>query len=245
MYEILFHISLFILAVTIIFFFCGMLIKSTDQIARHIHKSGFLIAFLLLGFLTSFSEISVAINSSIAKTPALSAGNLIGASFVIFFLLIPLLAILGKGINIKHALSMKHLAFALTVITAPAFFIFDGLLTKTEGILMILLYLLLGYLLHTQNKNAISVLKKERVIVKKGLYIHGIKIVFAAFLIFLSGKIFVEEAVYFSELLHIPSSFIGLMVIAIGTNVPELTIALRSIKQKKKTIAFGDYIGFN
>lgn len=243
MYDIFYHASLFILAVTVIFFFCGVLIRSTDRIARHIHRSGFLIAFLLLGFLTSFSEISVAINASLSNTPQISAGNLIGASFVIFFLLIPLLAFFGNGIRIKHALPMKHLAFALAVIASPALFVFDGRLTKTEGAVMICLYLILSVALHMASGRGTAVLEKEEKIVKKEVYLHGAKIIFAAFLIFLSGKVFVSEAVYFSELLKIPASFIGLLVIAISTNIPELTIALRSIKERKKDIAFGDYVG--
>ncbi len=241
--SLFFHLSLFILAVAIIFYFCGVLITSTDRIARHIHRSSFLIAFLLLGFLTSFSEISVAINASLAGTPQLSAGNLIGGSFVIFFLLIPILAILGNGINLKHALPIKHLALTLIIIAAPAFFVFDGLLTKTEGALMIGLYLFLSFFLHKESGRAVAVLKKEKKIIKKELYIHGAKIFFAALLIFLSGKIFVGEALYFSTLLHVPSSLIGLLVIAIGTNIPEFTITIASIKQRKKAIAFGDYIG--
>ena len=48
---------------------------------------------------------------------------------------------------------------------------------------------------------------------------------------------------FFSGLLRIPSSFIALLVLSIGTNVPELVIASRSIMKKEKDVAFGDYMG--
>lgn len=243
MTDTLFHIALFLIAVSMIFFFCGVLIDSTDRIARRVHRSSFLIAFLLLGFLTSFGELSVAINSSVAATPQISAGNLIGASFVIFFLLIPILAIFGNGISLKHTLSTRNLAFALSVIVSPALFVFDGQLTKIEGAAMIMLYLALTFILHKDSGRTAAILEKEETLVKKELYLHGLKIILAASLIFISGKIFVQETVFFSDLLRIPPSFIGLVVIAIGTNVPELTIALRSIRRNKQKIAFGDYIG--
>ena len=53
----------------------------------------------------------------------------------------------------------------------------------------------------------------------------------------------VDQAVYFAAALRVPSSLMGLILLSLGTNVPELVIAARSILKQHKEIAFGDYVG--
>ncbi|MGI5826787.1 MAG: hypothetical protein ACOX50_05250, partial [Patescibacteria group bacterium] len=48
---------------------------------------------------------------------------------------------------------------------------------------------------------------------------------------------------YFSELLKVSPFWISLMVIALGTNIPELSLVIRSIFMKSNQVAFGDFVG--
>ncbi len=123
---ILVHVVIFLISLGIIWFFAGILIDAVDRIARRFHKSGFTIAFFVLGFLTSISEISVATSSTLEGVPQVSAGNLVGASFVILFLVIPLLAVAGKGVTLKHALSRRNLGIALGLVLLPSLLVIDG-----------------------------------------------------------------------------------------------------------------------
>jgi len=239
------HFLILILSSGVIWFFAGILIDSVDRVAKRFNKSGFTIAFFVLGFLTSISEFSVAVNSSLEGRPQISVGNLIGASFVILLLVIPLLAVVGKGISLSHTLSKRNLGLALGMILLPAFFVLDGLVTRLEGLTILLLYGCLVYSIH-KNAALIKTLKpvEEELLHKKhATFKDGIKIAIGALFIFLAGHLLVNETVYFSDLLHVPGSLIGLLLLSVGTNVPELVIAVRSIYKKHKDIAFGDYLG--
>ena len=48
---------------------------------------------------------------------------------------------------------------------------------------------------------------------------------------------------YFADFFNIPSFYISLVVIALGTDLPELSLAVRSVISGKKDVAMGDYIG--
>jgi len=48
---------------------------------------------------------------------------------------------------------------------------------------------------------------------------------------------------YFSNTFNISAFYISLIVVSIGTNIPELSIAVRSAISGKKDIAMGDYLG--
>jgi Ca2+/Na+ antiporter len=61
--------------------------------------------------------------------------------------------------------------------------------------------------------------------------------------IFIAGNILVDQSIYFAGLLGISPSLVGLLLLSIGTNVPEIVIALRAVVQKQQGIAFGGYLG--
>ncbi len=71
----------------------------------------------------------------------------------------------------------------------------------------------------------------------------AVKILAGAAFIFIAGHYLVEQAVFFADTLSVPRSLIGLILLSIGTNVPELAIAARSILKRHKEVAFGDYLG--
>lgn len=245
------HALLFLVSAAIIWFFGGLLIDSIDRVAKRFHQSGFTVAFFVLGFLTSISEISVMVNSTINHAPQISAGNLSGASLVILLGIIPLLAIVGKGIELKQTIHRSHMAFALVAIAIPTLFLLDGSVGINEGIISILAYGTMLYLIKNGNHHGVGdvlgevreeLVDPEHDRARTTLKDIG-KILLGAVFIFVAGHFLVEEAVFFSNFLHVPASLIGLLVLSIGTNVPEIVIAVRSILRHRSDIAFGDYLG--
>ncbi|MDD3897310.1 MAG: sodium:calcium antiporter [Candidatus Peribacteraceae bacterium] len=244
-----FHLCLFFLAAAVIWLLSGMLINATDRVAKRYQRPGFAVAFFVLGFLTSIGEMSVAFNSTVQRVPQVSAGNLVGGAIVIFFLIIPLLAIIGNGFETTKALRPRNLAFLLLIVLLPSFFCIDGDLSRSEGIVMLLLYVTLIFLLQKKHpseevaRDAVVQVGAELTSHRRATAFDISKIAFGAVVIFISGKVLVDEAVYFAELLQVPLSFIGLLLLAIGTNIPELVIAVRGVLGRHKDIAFGDYLG--
>jgi len=240
------HALSFIVSAAIIWFFAGLLIQSIDRVAKRFHQSGFTVAFFVLGFLTSISELSVMVNSSIDGVPQVSVGNLVGASFVILLGIVPFLAIVGKGIRISHTLTKKQMGLALGAIALPAFFVLDGSVSISDGVISLLAY---GTVFYTVKKNSHTVpeviqeIGEELVDTEHATIKDALKILGGAAFIFIAGHFLVAEAVFFSNVLHVPSSLIGLLLLSVGTNVPELVIAVRSILARRADIAFGDYIG--
>ena len=242
---VLVHIFLFVFSAAVIWFFAGLLIESVDRVARRFHTTGFTVAFFVLGFLTSISEISVAVNATVARVPEMSVGNLVGASFVILLFIIPSLAVAGKNIELRHTLSKSNLQLALATIFLPVLFVIDGDVTRGVGLLILFVYLALLFAIRGQEDSDREVrVSKEDLLGSKGVTgTDGFTIIVGGLFIFLAGHFLVEQSVYFANLLSVPSSLIGLMLLSVGTNVPELVIAVRSILKKHKDIAFGDYIG--
>ncbi|HAI98077.1 TPA: hypothetical protein DCL30_00850 [Candidatus Peribacteria bacterium] len=243
------HALIFALALGVIWILSGFIIGAVDRVADRYHKPGFAVAFFVLGILTSISEISVAVNALFEGVPPVSAGNLIGASIVIFCLIIPLLALLAGKIDLDHTITWGNLVVALCVIAAPTLVALDGDVLPEEGLLLVLLYIALIYYIHKKRPfdetvgNTMSDVRKELIQTRRATAVDFGYIIGGAFLIFLAGNILVDESIFFTNLLSVPASLAGLLVLAIGTNTPELIIAVRSALGRRPDIAFGDYLG--
>lgn len=247
--SILLHLGVFLLAFAIVWTLSGMLVNAVDRVAKRYNKTGFGVAFFVLGLMTSIGEISVAFNSTLKGVPQVSAGNLVGASIVIFFLIMPLLAILSKRVEVDHVLRPSNLAFALCMVALPSFLAMNGSVDRGKGILLLLLYATLLYSLYKRKpiermvEEAVAKVEQELLHKRRATIADLAYIVGGGVIIFFAGNILVDKSIFFTDLLGVPRSLAGLLVLSIGTNVPELIIAVRSVLKGQTDIAFGDYIG--
>lgn len=235
-------IALFIASFFAIWFGAGLIVSSVENLSHRLNISSFATSFFVLGILTSIPEASVGINSILDGDPEIFVGNLIGASLVLFVLAIPILAILGNGIRLTHQLNDKKLPFALLVVAAPSFFIIDKKVTMFEGIFLIVLYFMLFYFIEKRKGFLENI--KDKIIDGKTRFLEDVlKIILGATVVFISSNIIVDKTIFFSNTFGISAFLISLLVLSVGTNLPELSLAIRSVTLGKKEIALGDYLG--
>ncbi len=219
----------------------GLAVSAVTKLSRSFHMSGFSASFLILGFFTSFSEIAVGINAFIDNEPEIFAGSLIGSSVVIFLFVTPLLAVLGKGIKLNHNFSYKDLISALFVIGMPALLALDGRISVIDALVCITIYV---YFFYMRDKGFNSI--KKIVSVKLSntqFHLQLLKILAGISLLLYASNLLVSQTVILGETLNISTYFISLLIISIGTNIPEIAVAVRSVLAKKNDIAFGNYVG--
>jgi cation:H+ antiporter len=217
-----------------------LVVNGVEKFSNNLKISSFATSFLILGILTSLTEMSVGINAILDKKPEVFVGNLIGASFVILLLIIPILAIFNGGIVLKTHLDSKNLFLFLVLIVSPSLIIIDGEVTRYDAMLPLLIYALFFYTFQkSEHIENINFTKLDNKTVTRNLG----RIVFGAILIYIASKVLVDNTIYFADLIGIPSFIISLIILSIGTNLPELTIAANSIRYHKPDVAFGDYIG--
>lgn len=236
------NVLFYVLAFFVIWFGAGLIIRSIDTIARRLKLSTFAISFFVLGILTSIPEIALGFTSITDNQPEIFVGNLLGGVIVIFLLIIPILAILGKGVKVNHGLSRRNLILTLIVTAVPSILVLDKKVTNIEGLIMILLYVMLFYLI--QQKQGILDKAESKVLsIKAYSFLDILKVICGIGLVFVSSNYIVHQTIEFSSIFNIPTFYISLVILSFGTNLPELSLAVRSIISGKNDIAFGDYLG--
>jgi len=200
------------------------------------------VSFFVLGVLTSLPEFSVGLNSIINKTPDIFVGNLVGASLILFIFVIPILAVFGKGVKMVHQLTDKDMIFALLVVAAPIFLIADNVLTRTESVFLILIYLILFYFIE-KKQGLMKAVKDVKIFKEKKMVEDWLELILAIVISFLTSRYIVTTTVNLADYFKVSSFMISIVFLSLGTNIPEISLAIRSVIMGKKEVALGDYLG--
>ena len=110
----------------------------------------------------------------------------------------------------------------------PALLILDSALSRTDGIILVIFYLFfLYYYLREKSNHAENNGIKSSLLSSVGSFMAGaLLMVIVARVIVLSSEVLLTR-------LNVSSFLFGLLVLGLGTNLPELTIMLRSQKSAR------------
>lgn len=234
-------IGLFLASFVLLWIGSGLAVTAITKISHSLRMSSFFISFFVLGLFTSLTEIMVGISAVIEKQPELFVGNLIGSSAVVFLLTVPILAILGNGVSLNHTFKFKDLVLAAIVVGFPALLTLDNKINAIDAIVCIIVY---TYYIFTQEKKNGYL---QRLVVmnlaRSAIYFNVAKILVAVGLVFIASYLLVTQTTILAITLGVSPYIISILVISIGTNIPEISIAIRALLAKKKDIAFGNYVG--
>lgn len=236
-------LTLYITAFVGLWYGSGLIITAVKILAQKIRIPAFAFSFFVLGLMTSIPEMAVGINALSRGHPEVFVGNLLGAIIVMFLLVIPLLAVINKKVQVKKHLSDSKLLVTLVIIALPAFFTLDQVVTNTEATILVALYAVLFLIIRTKE----NVFARVGHIFRSGQHINLMKVVLRLIvgmgLVFATSQYIVDQTIKLSEFYGVSTFIVSLVVLGVGTNLPEISLALRSIKHKAQDIALGDYLG--
>lgn len=208
------------------------------RIGRSCGIGNFTLSFVFLGIATSMPEISVAVFSSLRGTPGLSLGNLLGANIVILSLLVGLAAVIAGKVDAPAFRRDRIFPLFLAVVGLPAIAVLDGRVTRAEGVFLILAHaLFLAHFArynHETDRKAFAVCRPAPDVMK-ALAATAVLLVCSYFL--------VGSAVALAQALGLTPLLIGLLMLSVGTNLPELTFVLTESKGRGAPIVLGDLFG--
>ena len=226
----------------------NMLVDGSVNLAKFLKIPTLVIGLTIVAIATGVPEIAISISSSLKGSNGLLLGNLLGSNIFNILFILGLIAII-KPLHIKKEIILKNYAFALLsclVLFIISYDIYFGdslvnVITRTEGILLLCfagIFLYSTVLGATLDKN-IKV-EKGKFSFKDILYI-----VVGIVLIGLSAEVIVNSAVNISKWLGIGEDLIGLTIIAVGTNLPELVTSIVAVRKGEVDIAIGNLVGTN
>lgn len=225
-----------------------LLVEGSVSLAKFLKIPSLAIGLTVVAIATGVPEIAISVSSSLEGSNEILLGNLIGSNIFNILFILGFIALL-KPLYVKREIIIKNYLFSLlscfvlVVISYDIYFNDDviNIITRTEGILLLCfagVFLYSTILGTIGNKNIKT--PKEKFQIKSLVYILA-----GVTLIALSAEVIVNSAINISKGLGISENIIGLTVIAIGTNFPELITSLVSVRKGEIDVAIGNLVGTN
>jgi len=238
-----------ILVLAALFFVLGQGASFLVDNLRRILRGGRvspLLAGLILGFLTTLPELIVGLNAIHRGIPGISLGNLFGGLVVILGLVLGI-GILFNG-QIKNNGGHGALWHNLIFIALPLIMALKGYINWLDGIFLLAVYvslILSFYYCGHQKENPEHhhlLLGKNLKEIENKLLPWFLALVGVALVIATSGLI-IKVAEMLLLRWGLEPVFIGLVLFSLGTNLPELVVAIKSGMSKSSGIALNHVLG--
>ncbi|MBU0977751.1 MAG: calcium/sodium antiporter [Nanoarchaeota archaeon] len=244
----------FLLVLGIIFLIKGadFLVKGSSSLAHRLKISSLVIGLTIVSIGTTMPELFVSIIGSIENAPNIVFGNAIGSNISNILLILGITAIISN-LRIHRITIWKEMPFSFLGIILLALFANKSLLnfsqnhfiTRTDGI--ILLFFFGAFLYHI-----LDTISKEKKSFKKSIdfktqpyLIISLLLLVGIVLLYVGGKITVENAILVARNLGLSNFLISATIIAVGTSLPELATAITAALKKDPDMAIGNIIGAN
>ena len=223
-----------------------MLIKGADifvdgssNIAKRFGIPSIIVGLTIVAMGTSAPELSVSVQSALAGMNDISIGNVVGSNIFNLLVVLGVSSIIGK----LKITDYKNVIMMLLSSLILLLFGFNGQLTRSEGIVLLLIFA--GYIFNLVLKAIKDNNKTEENENVKPLFTTIISCIIGLIAIVWGGDLVVESASAIAQQLGMSQNLIGLTIVAIGTSLPELVTSVVATKKGELDIATGNVIGSN
>lgn len=241
----------------LILFFSLLLIKATDilvvnlkSLAVRTKLGQFALSGLIMALATSMPELFVGITSAWHKQPNLSLGNIIGANIANLSLVIGGAALISGMVQVRGDFLKQDVFYAFLAGSAPMLLLFDKSLSRFDGIILLALFGFYQLMIFGHQKEKKMVEEESGFVHRlvRRLNHRGTKrdlawIFLGIAILLFSADILVRLATKMVMILGIPILLIGLIVVSIGTCLPELAFGIKAIKKRQSEMVFGNLLG--
>jgi cation:H+ antiporter len=216
------------------------------KIARIFNISPLIIGLLIFGFGTSAPEMLVSGLAAYDGHPELSIGNAFGSNIFNIGLVLAVAAIIHPVIVEKNVLKKEWLFLFLSTLVI-GFLLMDGFLSFVDGsILLILLLLFLYYVFNESKKdNNLENEFSEDINKDQSKGKTWLLLIISLVILVSSARLVVWGGTNLALAFGVSDLIIGLTVVALGTSLPELAVAISSALKKQHQMIIGNIIGSN
>lgn len=247
---LLYLLLLFICAV-MLFWSANWLVHGIMRVARYLRWREFVIAFFVMAIVSSFPNLFVGILSAFQGIPELSFGDVVGNSVVDLTLVVALAVFFGKELRAESSLVQTSALYTIAIAVLPVLLILDHQLSRGDGIVLWAVFVLYSIWLFSkrneysavyefpngENRPATPFSRFRTFLQSIGAICLGV----VALLISAAGV--VRAVKFFAGEFHLPITLIGILVIGLGSALPEIYFTIASARKGKSKIILGDLMG--
>ena len=227
-----------------------ILVTAASSLALRFNVPKMLVALTIMAFGTCAPEVAISFQSVQNGDGQIAFANVVGSCIVNVLLIIGVAAFI-KPIKVKHVTIKKELPILVLITTVFSILMLDrmfdpftsNVFSRPDGLVLVLFFsVFVIYLIGLIKKRADKEDKDE---VKYGAFMSILLIILALLITIFSSDLIVNNAVALANELNISKKIITMVIIVIGTSLPELVMTVTSARKGEFDMAVGNIIGTN
>ncbi len=242
-----------IIGIAGLYFGSGYVVEGAKNIAKKLKISQVLIGLTIISIGTSIPEIMTNLFSGLKvrqgiEAAGIAVGTNLGSDIIQITFILGFTALFGTMYATKRLLKIDGLMILFSIIAVFLVGITGYNVNFFEGLTLLVIYLVyLYYIIKHENvmgKVMYEIDNKDNNH-KKGYSKNIFLMIFGIAILIFASDLVVGSALKLAEVWGVAQSFIGVMIIGVGTGLPELSTAIRAIFKKAGGISIGTLIGSN
>ncbi|MBO4568861.1 MAG: calcium/sodium antiporter [Candidatus Methanomethylophilaceae archaeon] len=233
--------------IILLYFGSDWLVKGGKGLALRAGVPPFVIGLTVLAFGSSAPECVTSIVST--SNPGIIIGNVIGSNIANIGLAIGLAALVAP-MAAKYSTMRFELAVMMVTtlaLTVLAFIGYAGFWVGIAFVISLLVFIFVVYYMKKDDKEGQEAYSAE---VEEDGPSYGypalvVMVIAGLVLLYFGARFFVDGAVELASMLGMSDLLIGLIVVAIGTSLPEICISLIAAKRGENDLAVSNIVGSN
>jgi len=240
---------IFVIAMAVLIWGADVIINQSERIALKFKIPEFIIGATLIALGTSLPEMAASVAASLNGKADIAISNVIGSNILNITLVLATVFLISKKITPARDFFAKDSTWALVPVLVFILMIFDGVISRFDAALLLLL--MGSYLLFLlQDAKSIPDLENieefEEIDLSTFSWTKVIPLLLLGFVLVIIGAHFtVESASEIARDFGISEWIIGIIMISLGTSLPELVVSISAAVKGKVDMAIGNIIGSN
>jgi cation:H+ antiporter len=235
----------------------GLLTVSADRfvagavaVAYNLRVPPLIIGLTIVGIGTSSPEILVSAVAAWQGNTGIAVGNAIGSNIINIALVLGLTALICP-LDVHSSIPRRELPVLIGIMLIAWLLIADGTLGRFDGLLLVAgVAPVLVWMTHLgmksrKSRDALDREFRKEMRTRMGMTLALFWLAFGFLALLLSSRLLVWGAASIALQLGINELVIGIVVVALGTSLPELAASLASAVKREHDIAIGNVIGSN
>ncbi len=236
---------IFVIAMGVLIWGADVLIVQSEKIALKFNIPEFIIGATLIALGTSLPEMAASVAASIGDKPEIAIANVIGSNILNITLVLASVFLIARNIAPDRDFFAKDSTWALMPVFVFILMVLDGTISRFDAALLLLL--MGAYLLFLlQDAKNIPEEDLDEIDMAHFSWATTIVMLFVGLVLVIIGAHFtVESASDIAKSLGISQWVIGIIMVSLGTSLPELVVSITAALKGKVDMAIGNIIGSN
>jgi cation:H+ antiporter len=221
-------------------------IRSSVGLSRIAGLSEFVISVVVITLISILPETIIAILAAAEGSPALGLGTIIGSNVTDLTLVFGMVALFASHAIGAEPTFIKEDYIFLGFLLLPLVLGFTGVFSRLDGVILIAAGIAFFFIM-ARSKRRRGITRHVHDDGHRHTAMSAFKdffvLAFSLTLMGASAYYAVQYADRVARIAGLGPALIGLLIVAPGTCLPELVFAIRAVRRRHSTLAFGDILG--